>query len=154
MTGKGTTGYVARGDDDEDYIQVVDSTNITGSGFETIGTNLMCEPDITVQNVISKASGAVVKNASGTKVTTGNIGTGYTVTYKGKTYTIVKLGDVDYDAKVKSEEYVKIKNYIMGKNSLNSAQKKGTDVDKDGKTTSADYVKLKNYIMGKTNITI
>ena len=154
VTGKGSTGYVARGDDDEDYIQVVDSTSITGSGFETIGTNLMCEPDITVQNVISKASGVVVKNASGTKVTTGNIGTGYTVTYKGKTYTVVKLGDVDSDAKVTSADYVKIKNYIMGKNSLNSAQKKGTDVDKDGKTTSADYVKLKNYIMGKTNITI
>lgn len=153
VTDSGTTGYVARGDDDEDYIQVVGS-NVSGKGFETSGSNLVCEPDVTVSNITSKLSGAVVKDAKGKKVTSGNIGTGYTIEYDGEKYTVVKLGDVDSDARTTSADYVKIKNYIMGKSSLSNVQKQGADVDQDGKTTSADYVRLKNYIMGKANITI
>ena len=153
VTDSGTTGYVARGDDDEDYIRVVGST-ASGDGFETSGSNLVCEPDVTVSNITSKLSGAVVKDSKGKKVTSGNIGTGYTIEYDGEKYTVVKLGDVDSDARTTSADYVKIKNYIMGKSSLSNVQKQGADVDQDGKTTSADYVRLKNYIMGKANITI
>lgn len=153
VTDSGTTGYVARGDDDEDYIRVVGST-ASGDEFETSGSNLVCEPDVTVSNITSKLSGAVVKDAKGKKVTSGNIGTGYTIEYDGEKYTVVKLGDVDSDARTTSADYVKIKNYIMGKSSLSNVQEQGADVDQDGKTTSADYVRLKNYIMGKANITI
>ena len=155
VTGKGTTGYVARGDDDEDYIQVVDSTNITGSGFETIGTNLMCEPDITVQNVISKASGVVVKNASGTKVTTGNIGTGYTVTYKGKTYTVVKLGDVNGDGKITSADLLTMQRHLIGSSKItNTAKKSASDINGDKKITSADLLAIKRHLLKILNITI
>lgn len=155
VTGKGTTGYVARGDDDEDYIQVVDSTNITGSGFETIGTNLMCEPDITVQNVISKASGAVVKNTSGTKVTTGNIGTGYTVTYKGKTYTVVKLGDVNGDGKITSADLLTMQRHLIGSSKItNIAKKSASDINGDKKITSADLLAIKRHLLKILNITI
>ena len=77
-----------------------------------------------------------------------------TIKYQGQTYTVVKKGDVDGDSKVTSADYVKIKNYIMGKISLNNIAKLGVDVDGDSKVTSADYVRLKNYIMGKANITI
>ena len=153
VTDSGTTGYVARGDDDEDYIRVVGST-ASGDEFETSGSNLVCEPDVTVSNITSKLSGAVVKDSKGKKVTSGNIGTGYTIEYDGEKYTVVKLGDVDSDARTTSADYVKIKNYIMGKSSLSNVQEQGADVDQDGKTTSADYVRLKNYIMGKANITI
>ena len=64
------------------------------------------------------------------------------------------MGDVDSDGKVTSADYVKIKNHIMGKSSLDSTAKLGSDVDNDGKVTSADYVKIKNHIMGKSKITI
>ena len=155
VTGKGTTGYVARGDDDEDYIQVVDSTNITGSGFETIGTNLMCEPDITAQNVISKASGVVVKNASGTKVTTGNIGTGYTVTYKGKTYTVVKLGDVNGDGKITSADLLTMQRHLIGSSKItNTAKKSASDINGDKKITSADLLAIKRHLLKILNIAI
>lgn len=153
VTDSGTTGYVARGDDDEDYIRVV-GNNISGNGFETSGANLVCEPNVTVSNITSKLSGAVVKDTKGKKVTSGNIGTGYTIEYDGEKYTVIKMGDVDSDARTTSADYVKIKNYIMEKSSLSDVQKQGADVDLDGKTTSADYVRLKNYIMGKDNITI
>lgn len=157
VTDSGKTGYVARGDDDENYIEPVSGTgssSIKGNGFKTTGSNVVCEPDITVKNILSKASGAVVKNTSGKTVTSGNIGTGFTIKYNGTTYTVVKKGDVSSDGKVTSSDYVKIKNYIMGKGSLSSVSKSAADVNQDGRVTSSDYVKIKNYIMGKGTITI
>ncbi len=157
VTGSGVTGYVARGDSDENYIEPVTSTGsstISGSGFKTTGSNLVCEPNITAQNVLSKASGATIKNASGKTVTSGNIGTGYTIQIGGTTYTVVKKGDVNGDGKASSSDYVKIKNYIMGSNSLSNVAKSGADVNSDGKVSSSDYVKVKNYIMGKGSISI
>ena len=178
VTESGTTGYVARGDDDEAYIKPIKGsddaiipddledddepeeeepskpTEIKGSGFETDGSELVCEPDITVKDITSKASGAVVKNASGKKVTSGNIGTGYKVTYNGKTYTAVKLGDVNGNGTITAGDYVNIKNYIMDKGTLSSTAKKGADVNRDGKVSAGDYVQVKNHIMGKNKIEI
>ena len=157
VTGSGITGYVARGDNDENYIEPVTNTGgstVSGSGFKTTGSNLVCEPNVTVQNILSKSSDAIIKNASGKTITSGNIGTGYTVKIGGTTYTVVKKGDVDSDGKSTSSDYVKIKNYIMGSNSLSNVAKSGADVNSDGKVNSSDYVKVKNYIMGKGNINI
>ena len=58
VTGSGVTGYVARGDSKENYIEPVTSTgssSATGSGFKTTGSNLVCQPDVTVQNILSKS---------------------------------------------------------------------------------------------------
>ena len=157
VTDSGITGYVARGDDDENFIEPVKnqgSTSISGDGFKTSGSKLMCEPDIKVEDVLKKASGATIKNSNGSTVTSGNIGTGYTVKYNGANYTVVKLGDVTGDGKTTSSDYVKIKNYIMGSNSLSNTSKNASDVNKDGKTTSSDYVIIKNFIMGKASITL
>lgn len=157
VTDSGKTGYVARGDDDENYIEPVNSTgssSIKGNGFKTTGSKLVCEPDVKVENVLKEASNAIIKNASGKEVTSGNIATGYTIKYNGTTYTVVKLGDTNGDGKVSSSDYVKIKNHIMGSNSLSSSAKLGADVNQDGKVSSSDYVKIKNYIMGKGSISI
>lgn len=157
VTDSGITGYVARGDDDENFIEPVKeqgSSSIKGDGFKTTGSKLMSEPDIKVEDVLKKASGATVKNTSGKTVTSGNIGTGYTVKYNGASYTVVKLGDVDGSGTVTAGDYVKIKNYIMDKGSLNSTAKQGADVNSDGKITAGDYVQIKNHIMGKDDITL
>ena len=157
VTDSGITGYVARGDDDENYIEPIketESSSISGDGFKTTGSKLMCEPDVTVQEVLKKASGATIKNTGGKTVTSGNIGTGYTIKYNGTSYTVVKLGDVDGSGKVTAGDYVKIKNYIMDKGSLNSTAKQGADVNSDGKVTAGDYVQIKNHIMGKGKITL
>lgn len=157
-TDDGIEGYVATGDKDEEYIQLVNNiqveTTIKGDGVKTSGTNVVCEPKMTIESIQKIAKDAVIKDSNGNELTTGDIGTGYTVKYNGQTYTVVKLGDVDCDAKVTSADYVKIKSFIMGKESLSNIAKSGVDVDGDGRTTSADYVKLKSYIMQKTNITI
>ncbi len=157
VTGSGVTGYVARGDKDGNYIEPVNSTGssaISGSGFKTTGSSLVCEPDITVSNIVSKASDAVIKDANGKTVTSGNIGTGYTIKYNGNTYTVVKMGDTNGDGEVKATDYMRIKNYIMGSTSLISAQKQAADVNSDGNVKATDYMKIKNYIMGNSKIEI
>ena len=154
VTSSGTTGYVARGDDDEDYIRVVGNT-ASGDGFETSGSNLVCEPDVTVSNITSKLSGAVVKNAKGAKVTSGNVGTGYTITYDDKTYTVVKLGDTTGNGKVDSADLLAIQRHLLGKTIIvNQYQLKAADTTGNGKVDSADLLAVQRELLGKSNISI
>ncbi len=158
ITDDGIEGYVARGDDEEDYLEVVKdvtpSTDIKGNGFKSSGLNIICEPNISVKDLKSAMNDAVVKNTKGKEVTSGNIGTGYTVKYSGQTYTVVKKGDTNGDGEVKATDYMKIKNYIMNTSKLTSQQKLAADVNEDGEVKSTDYMKIKNYIMGTSKITI
>ena len=121
ITDDGIEGYVARGDNDGPYFELVTSysaSEIKGTGFKTSGTNVICEPKITVANIKKVATDAVIKNASGKEITSGNIGTGYTIKYKGQTYTVRKLGDATGDGEVTSADYVRIKNYLRNKASI------------------------------------
>lgn len=173
VTESGKTGYVARGDDDEVFIKPINgsddaitpedlegnsssgsSSAIKGSGFETSGSNLMCEPDITVSNIKSKASGAVIKNASGKTVTSGNIGTGYKITYQGKTYTVVKLGDTNGDGKMTPADSTVILRSYVGLDSVNSAENKASDTNGDGKVTPADSTVVLRAYVGLDDIEI
>lgn len=157
VTDSGLTGYVARGDDDENYIEPVSGTGssaIKGTGFKTTGSNLMCEPNITIQNILSKASGAVVKNASGKTVTSGNIGTGYTVKYNGSTYTVIKLGDVNGDGKMTPADSTVILRSYVGLSGMSNAEKMAADTNKDGKLTPADSTVILRAYVGLTDIKI
>lgn len=156
ITDNGIEGYVARGDSDGPYIELVtaDTSTITGDGIKTSGTNVVCNPSITVANIKKVSPNAIIKNASGKEVASGNVGTGYTVKVDGRTFTIIKKADVDGDGKMTAADYVKIKNSIMGKGALSANAKLGADVDGDGKVTAGDYVKIKNSIMGKGTISI
>ena len=61
--------------------------------------------------------------------------------------TTVNKGDVNKDGRITSSDYVLIKNYIMGTNSLDETAKQAADYNLDGKITSSDYVLIKDYIM-------
>jgi hypothetical protein len=96
-----------------------------------------------------------VKSENGTvKSDDTAIGTGDIISINGYTYTAIKKGDVNGDGIVKSTDYMRIKNYIMGTSSLTDAQKVAADVNRDGVVKSTDYMKIKNYIMGTSSITI
>ena len=153
VTDSGTTGYVARGDDDEDYIRVVGST-ASGDGFETSGSNLVCEPDVTVSNITSKLSGAVVKDSKGKKVTSGNIGTGYTIEYDGEKYTVVKLGDTNGDGKMTPADSTVILRKYVGLQDISSAENSAADTNGDGKVTPADSTTILRAYVGLQNIEI
>lgn len=155
ITDDGIEGYVARGDNDGPYFEVVqnfETTEIKGSGFKTSGTNVICEPNITIEDIKKVVPDAVIRNTADKEVSSGNIGTGYTIKIDGRTYTVRKLGDATGDGTITSADYVRIKNYLRSKESLDGNQAYAADVTGDGKVTSADYVKVKNYLRGKEKI--
>ncbi len=158
VTDSGTTGYVARGDSNGNYIEPVNGTGssaIKGDGFKTTGSKLMCEPDITISNIASKAPGAVIKNASGKTVTSGSLGTGYTIKYNGTTYTVVKLGDTTGNAVVDSADLLAIQRHLLGKKLITSSyQKNAADATQNGKIDSADLLALQRDLLGKKKITL
>ena len=108
-------------------------------------------PNMTVKRINSLLSKSyTVKNASGKAVKdTDIVATGYKT---NDSYTIVVLGDVNGDGKVKATDYVKIENYIMGTAKLDKYQILAADVNFDGKVKATDYVKIENYIMGTVKI--
>ena len=155
VTDSGITGYVARGDDDEDYIEPVKNTgssSISGSGFKTTGSKLMCEPDIKIEDVLKKAEGATIKNSSGKTVTSGNIGTGYTIKYNGTTYTVVKLGDTNEDGKMTPADSTVILRAYVGLEGISSAAKSAADTNGDGKLTPADSTVILRAYVGLQDI--
>ena len=157
VTGSGVTGYVARGDDDENYIEPVTNTGgstVSGSGFKTTGSNLVCEPNVTVQNILSKSSDAIIKNASGKTITSGNIGTGYTVKIGGTTYTVVKKGDVNGDAKMTPADSTVILRKYVGLQNISATEIKAADTNGDGKLTPADSTVVLRAYVGLQNIEI
>lgn len=157
VTDSGKTGYVARGDDDENYIEPVKETGsstIKGTGFKTTGSKLMCEPDITVSEVLKNASGAIIKDSNGKEVTSGNIGTGYTIKYNGITYTVVKMGDTNGDGKMTPADSTVVLRSYVGLESISSAEKTAADTNGDGKLTPADSTVILRAYVGLQNIEI
>ena len=66
-----------------------------------------------------------------------------------KTYTVYVYGDVNGDGEIKANDYLMIKDKIMGKYNLSGVYAKASDVNKDGKPGANDYLMIKDYIMGK-----
>ena len=126
------TGYMARQaqDGSKTYLVVIKQ-------YEISGNNIIVTPE------------ATIKTIEGAKNTSKTFGTGAKITYEGKTYTLVMLGDVNGDGKVKSTDYILIKNYIMDskKSALTGQKLTAADVNGDGKVKSTDYVLIKSYIM-------
>ena len=152
VTDSGITGYVARGDDDENFIEPV--TGISGTEFKTSDSNFICEPNVTVSDIISKDSKAIIKNANGKTITSGNVGTGYSVQYNGKEYTVIKMGDTNGDGKMTpADSTVILRNYV-GLDSITSAEKKAADTNGDGKLTPADSTVVLRAYVGLDNIEI
>ena len=157
VTYDGIEGYVARGDDDENYIQPINNTGVSsikGDGFKTSGTQLICEPDVTAEKILGAAKEAEIRDSKDNVITKGTLATGYQVKNNGRTYTVIKLGDVNGDGEIKATDYMRIKNYIMDTSKLTNAQLEAADVNRDGKVKATDYMKIKNYIMGTSNISL
>ncbi len=158
-TSSGIVGYVVREDPStkKAWIKPLDddnSNNNTDKKFEIKNSNLNCVPKVDIETIKKELKDATFKDNSQKVQTTGIVGTGWTITTGGKTYTIVVKGDTNGDGEVKATDYMRIKNLIMGTSTLTDAQKKAADVNNDGEVKATDYMKIKNFIMGTSNITI
>ena len=155
-TGYVPTEYLTRvGTEVPDYTGQVDM----GSSLSTKvnGNNLYVTPVVTVSNIKAQYPDAIIKRADGTDIsgTADLVGTGAKITTGGKTYTIVKLGDVNGDATVDVIDLALVKRYLMGNATLVNEylqagilQGGNTDID------VVDLALLKRQLTGAINITV
>ncbi len=76
------------------------------------------------------------------------ISTGCYFTYSGTKYYIIVVGDVDSSGKVDSTDYLRIKNFFLGKIQFADAEFKAADIDNTDKIDSTDYLKIKSAFLG------
>ena len=130
-----------------------ETTTIIGTGFKTNETQLVCQPNITVENIQKVAKDAVIKKDKET-IVAGNVGTGYTVTYNGKTYTIVVKGDVTGTGTVTTLDAARVLKNAAGKYSLENEYLLAADVTEDGKVTTLDAARILKIAAGKLKLEV
>lgn len=133
-TPKGT-GYMARGSSTKTWLMVIKK-------YEVSETNIIVAPDATISTITGATNLSTF------------FGTGAQISFEGRTYTLVTLGDVNGDGKISPADYVRVKNKIMGTMQMDDITQKAADVNRDGKISPADYVQIKNHIMNTRRISI
>ena len=163
ITSSGITGYIATRDikNNEDWAEVIGNgsgettSEIKGNGFKTSGTNIVCQPKITVSNIKAVAKDAIIKKGDTIIEDTANVGTGYTLTLDGKTFTLVVLGDVNGDNEINSADLLTIVKHLKGTLKITQECKmKSADVNKDGEINSADLLSIVKYLKGSIKIEV
>ena len=132
-----------------------DINEITETNEIEIENNVIEEENVEFYNITPSVQakdlgGRVTKMG----VETIEAGTGYILEIEKKQYIIVKSGDVNGDGYVKANDYLIIKDYIMGSQAVNLSNEflKAADVTKDNKIKANDYLKIKDHIMLGTEI--
>ena len=138
--------------------EVIKSLGLTKSKTYLTGFSL----GSSVNTIINKAkqiqgvTDIKIYDLSDKSITDGIISTNMTmkITATGGTqeYTIVIRGDISCDGKISALDYVKLRNYLDSKSTLNNGQKEAADTSDDGKISALDYVKIRNHLDEKSTI--
>lgn len=132
---------------------IINKAGIKSDGTYLSGFNL----NTSVSSVINKLKNIDEKAEITMNKSTGVLVTGDKITIKSgnetKTFSVVIYGDVNGDGAIKANDYLMVKNYILGSKSLSGAYKVAADVNKDGKVKSNDYLIIKDTILKKYSIT-
>ena len=123
------------------------------SGF-SVGTDIsFIKQKITNAN---NSASVTLKNSSGNIKNSGALATGdivlVTVGNESKQYEVVIYGDVNGDGKILANDYLKIKNTIMGTANLSGCYEEAAKVNRGNKILASDYLRIKNYIMDQASI--
>lgn len=164
VTGTGVTGYIARGDNNEQYIEVIAGNSIGSGNVDTsknndfkVDTNkkqVVTEPNTTVEAIKLNYKNAIIKKDGKIISDKELVGTGYTVTIDGNTYTVVKKGDPSGDSTIDSSDLLKLQKYLLGSNKLTGIYKDAADTNSDGVIDSADLLKIQKYLLNGSNIPV
>lgn len=74
--------------------------------------------------------------------------TGDVVTTEDNDYAIILIGDANMDGKISPQDYIRIKNHILGtKGITDEINLLSADANEDGKITPQDYIRIKNRIL-------
>lgn len=100
---------------------------------------------ISPEKMAKDLDGIVTKDG----VQTEEAGTGYKIIIDGNEYIIVKRGDANGDGYVKSNDYLIIKDYIIGNKGIELKDEylQAADVTNDKAVKANDYLKIKDHIM-------
>ena len=114
------------------------------------------EPNVSVSNLKEKLGDDIkITNHEDREVTKDQVGTDFKVKKDDKSYTIIKVGDVDGDGEITAVDYTLIKNKIMEVKDITDEYKKmAADVDEDNEISAVDYTMIKNHIMDIKKIEI
>lgn len=161
VTGNGIIGYVARAGGSEQNIEPIESDKPqepqepenTNDIFKIDGTNLMCVPKTTVENIKTKYNNTIIKKGN-EEIKTGNVGTGYKVIIEEKEYIIIVKGDTNCDGKITPADSTAILKEYVGISKLLDEAKLAADTNKDGKITPADSTLILRAYVGLNNISI
>ena len=89
----------------------------------------------------------IIKDKDGNTISSGNIGTGATVTTpSGDVYTVIVKGDLNGDGKVTLTDLAQLKLHMVETTLLQEPYKSGADIDGDGSVTLTDLGKLKRVL--------
>lgn len=152
VTSSGIVGYAVRQDKKSGEAWIL-PINTKYSVDET-KKNITCIPNLTVSNLKSLSSNVVVKKGNTAIKDSEKIGTGYTITVDGKTYTAVVKGDVTGTGIVTAVDAVRILKNAAGKYELKNAYLLAADVDENGKVTAVDAVRVLKAAAGKYKLTL
>ena len=112
-------------------------------------------------SLIVPGSGSVrVLNSSGQTITDNNtiIGTGCKLQQLNASnqvlneFTVVVLGDISGDGAITITDFLKIKAYLLKKETFNNACSEAADINNDGNITITDFLKVKADLLNKEKI--
>jgi len=121
------------------------------SAFVIEDNNLYINVELlTVEGLLSqvKTSGVACTLSSGSYVGTGSklqLKSGSEVLSE---LTVILLGDVDGDGEISSFDYLKVKRYILGNDTLEGVYLSAANTDQDDVIDSVDYLNIKRHIVG------
>ena len=121
--------------------------NLTESELEII-------PSVDASAIKNKYNYTSIVKNDGTELSDGKIATGQKITIDGKTYTIIKKGDVNKDGDINIVDVVNMLNCITGKLELDQDAKKAGMVKSTNNISIVDVVNVLNNITGSQEITI
>lgn len=107
-------------------------------------------PNTTVDDLKDNLTGGentIIKDKDGNTISSGNIGTGSTVTTpSGDVYTVIVKGDLNGDGKVTLTDLAQLKLHMVETTILQEPYKSAADIDGDGSVTLTDLGKLKRVL--------
>ena len=138
-------------------------TIVTSAGYKMSGSQMSgVAPSSDVNTVKSNLEAIVgsgnvtIKNASGTTVSSGKVGTGYQITITNstetKTLTVVVYGDTSGDGEVNALDLLQVQKSILGTYNLSGAYGEAGDTSSDGVINALDLLQVQKSILGTYTI--
>jgi len=158
VTSDGLEGYIAniylRYEEEQENDKPAEENN-SNNKFKIDGQSVVTEPNTSVEDIKNKYTNASIKDANGKELGLNDlIGTGCIVNVDGKSYTIVKMGDVNGDATVDIIDLALCKRHLLGTKKLENHYATACKVSKSSEIDILDLALLKRHIIKSKLINI